>query len=105
LFIVTKEGVIRTPGKNILEGITRKKILSMSSEKYSIEVGQVTLDDIRRASEVFLTSTVNRAMPIIQVDNTMIGSGKPGPVTEEMFKDLVALEEAEIRQAKIKTPH
>jgi hypothetical protein len=35
----------------------------------------------------------------------MIGSGKPGPVTEEMFKDLVALEEAEIRQAKIKTPH
>jgi branched-chain amino acid aminotransferase len=80
-FIVTKDEVVVTPQKNILPGITRKKILQLVSKKFRVEERTITLNDIRSAKEAFMTSTTKRILPIVQVDNMIIDSGKPGTIS------------------------
>lgn len=91
-FIVTKENVVVTPKKNILPGITRKRILELASKKLPVEEGVVTLNDIRTAKEAFLTSTTKRVLPVIQVDNMVIGQGAPGELSL-YIDDLLGKEE------------
>jgi len=79
-FIVTRNDVVVTPGKNILHGITRKKIIELASKDFAVEEKTVTLHDIRTAKEAFLTSTTKRILPIVQVDNVIIGNGQPGAI-------------------------
>ena len=97
-FIITNENVVVTPGENILEGITRKHVLALASEKYKVEVRNVTLEETMNAKEAFMTSTSKRLVPVVQIDNQIIGSGKPGRVTNELFDDLVKLEERDLRK-------
>lgn len=91
-FLVTENGVVRTPQKNVLPGITRKKILELGSKELVIEEGVVTLNDIRTAREAFMTSTTKRILPIIQVDNVTIGNGQPGQITQRI-DELLVMEE------------
>lgn len=96
-FIVTAENVIATPRKNILKGITRKKILELASEDLQIVERIVTLDDIKNAREAFMTSTTKRIVPIVQVDSTIIGHGRQGEITAHLDR-LLAKEETLLLQ-------
>ncbi|WP_266204882.1 aminotransferase class IV [Pontibacter kalidii] len=93
LFIVTHEDTVITPAENVLLGVTRKNVLALAGKRYKAKEGTVTLEDVYQAREVFLTSTTKRILPIVQVDEQAIGSGKPGEVTLSLLKDLIKLEE------------
>jgi branched-subunit amino acid aminotransferase/4-amino-4-deoxychorismate lyase len=43
--------------------------------------------DLFNADEAFFTSTTKELMPIVQVDDKTIGSGRPGPVTRKLLAD------------------
>lgn len=92
VFIVSQEGTVITPANRVLHGITRKNILLLDGKKFSIQSGDVTLHDVKKAREVFLTSTTKRIVPIVQVDDTVIGNGKPGSVTLELLYELITME-------------
>jgi len=94
LFVVLHDGTVITPAERVLHGITRKNILSLSNKEVIVQEGNVTLTDVLNAREVFLTSTTKRIVPIVQVDNTVIGNGKPGIVTLELLHDLTDMEKA-----------
>lgn len=90
-FIVTQHDVVATPAKNVLPGITRMKTLELAHQYFAAEERTVTLDDIREAREAFMTSTTKQLIPIVQVDDMVIGNGKPGHVTralDEKFQEL-----------------
>lgn len=91
-FIVKQDNTVVTASANVLRGVTRKNILSLASKRYKAEEAIITLDDVYRAKEAFLTSTTKRIVPIIQVDDKMIGNGKPGNVSLALLEDLIALE-------------
>ncbi|GIL23540.1 MAG: branched chain amino acid aminotransferase [Bacteroidota bacterium] len=91
LFIVKADGSVITPQAHVLEGITRKNILSMAG----VTTGRVTLEDVILAREVFLTSTTKRAVPIVQVNDVRIGNGKPGPVVQQVLQELMKKELAD----------
>lgn len=91
-FIVKQDDTVVTPSRNVLHGITRKNILNLARRRYKAEEAVVTLDDVFRAKEAFLTSTTKRIVPIVQVDDKIIGNGKPGTVSLALLDDLVALE-------------
>ncbi|WP_299759114.1 aminotransferase class IV [uncultured Pontibacter sp.] len=93
LFIVKQDGAVVTPAENVLLGVTRKNVLDLAGKKYKAAEGTVTLEDIFQAKEVFLTSTTKRIVPIVQVDEQVIGNGKPGEVTLSLLQDLIRLEE------------
>jgi len=100
-FIVKKDGSVATPDKNILRGVTRMKILSLAAKHHRSESGKITLDDVRNAKEAFLTSTTKRIVPIVQIDDMIIGDGKPGPVTLSLLNHLINLEKSDLRDSPL----
>jgi branched-chain amino acid aminotransferase len=51
------------------------------------------LDEVLSADEVFLTGTAAEIIGVSQIDDTVIGSGKVGPITSQLsteFKKRVA---------------
>ncbi len=68
IFIVTKEGILITPSKNILQGITRNKILELAKLFCAVEKREVSMADLSEASAVFITSTTKGVLPVRQID-------------------------------------
>ncbi len=94
IFIV-RAGKLLTPpiDAGILEGITRNAVLELASEA-GIETFEVPLTrhDIYTADECFLTGSAAEVIAAVKLDNRVIGSGAPGPITKqlnELFRQLV----------------
>jgi D-alanine transaminase/branched-chain amino acid aminotransferase len=98
IFIVSKEGSVVTPKEDVLEGITRKKIIELASRKLKVELRKVTEDELYSAAEVFLTSTTKRVTPVIKINDSVIGNGKPGEITQMLLQQFMELEERYIAQ-------
>jgi D-alanine transaminase len=73
------------PGPHILPSITRGVLIELITG-LGIELHEEfsTVDAYRAADEVFLAGTTTEAMPVIQIDDTRIGDGTPGPVTRRI---------------------
>ena len=87
LFVV-KNGAALTPNvdSGLLPGITREYLFEVG-EALGIPVREAVLrdEDLFGADEAFLTSTTREIAPIVQVDDTRIGSGVPGRVTRALL--------------------
>jgi branched-chain amino acid aminotransferase len=94
VFIVKDEKVL-TPAKGtILPGITRDTVLTFAHD-LGYETGEVAISeqDLLSADEVFFTGTAAEVTPIAQVNSTVYGDGKSGPVTtrlRELYMDVVS---------------
>jgi branched-chain amino acid aminotransferase len=67
----------------ILASITRARVLEDSSAREAV----CTLDDVARAEEAFIASTVREVMPIAAVDEVELPQA-PGPVTQAAAERL-----------------
>ena len=76
-----------TPSKNILKGITRKRILALSD--FKCNEGAISLTDIEQAKEAIIASTTRIVLPVLKVDGKIIGSGKPGTITTSIYQKLL----------------
>jgi branched-chain amino acid aminotransferase len=88
LFIV-KNGVALTPTieSGLLPGITREFLFEVGSERgISVKDAVLRDADLFGADEAFLTSTTREVVPIVQVDDKKIGTGRPGPVTQSLLE-------------------
>ncbi|MBI5038679.1 MAG: branched-chain amino acid transaminase [Nitrospirae bacterium] len=85
IFIVRKGIMKTTPLTSILAGITRESIIHLAREMgMTVVEERFTRDDLYIADEAFLTGTAAELTPIREVDNRVIGTGKPGPVTQRL---------------------
>jgi branched-chain amino acid aminotransferase len=87
IFIVTKDQKVLTPESGMLKGVTRKHVLEISGAIYVTEARDVSLEELRNAGEVFITSTTKNILPVVQVDGYVIGDGNPGEVTRTLAKE------------------
>ena len=92
IFIVTPDGILATPLHNVLAGITRKHIIALSANIESAEIRDISKEELLSASEVFLTSTTRKIMPVLAIDGKPVGDGKPGTVTEKLYRCFLQLE-------------
>ncbi len=87
IFIV-KNGVLKTPPPEagILEGITRNAVMKLAKEA-GVEVREVPMvrHDIFIADECFLTGTAAEVIAVVSLDGRKIGTGAPGPVTNDLL--------------------
>ena len=93
IFMV-KNGVLKTtPLTSILSGITRDSVIQIAKAKrIPLSEERFTRDELYTAHEAFFTGTAAELTPIREVDDRIIGHGKPGPVTKELqaaFFDIV----------------
>jgi branched-chain amino acid aminotransferase len=87
IFLV-KNGTALTPpiDAGLLAGITREFLFEIGMEE-GIPVREAVLrdNDLFAADEAFLTSTTREIVPIVRVDDKLIGSGTPGPITKALL--------------------
>jgi branched-chain amino acid aminotransferase len=85
-FIVKRQVLLTHPldGK-ILPGITRKVALELAGKKGTpVKEDYFTLDDLRDVDEAFITSSTRNIVPVVKIDETIIGQGTPGPLTQAL---------------------
>lgn len=88
------DGVLRTPSieEPLLPGITRRTVLDLAcQDDIPIETGRYTVDDIRGATEAFLTNTTWELRPIATIDGSTVSTAS-GTVTnrlQQLFDDVV----------------
>jgi branched-chain amino acid aminotransferase len=88
-----KGGVVYTPAAflGILEGITRKTAMDLLGEMGVVVVeGTYTRFDLYTADECFLTGTAAEVIPMVKLDDRLIGDGKPGPITRKLMDEFRA---------------
>ncbi|ALW86721.1 amino acid aminotransferase [Hymenobacter sedentarius] len=98
-FIVKHDHTVVTPATDVLAGITRQNLLSLPESPYRLTEGLVTLAEVYQAKEAFLTSTTKRVLPVVQIDDVVLGTGQPGPVTRALLQALLGLEAHQSRPA------
>ncbi|MFM8799157.1 MAG: D-amino-acid transaminase [Tagaea sp.] len=87
VWIVTEGGalVTRPPSNAILNGVTRLELIELAAaEGLKFEERSFTLEELRRAREVFVTSASSFVMPVTQVDDRPVANGKPGAVAGKL---------------------
>ena len=83
-WIVDAEGrlITRPPENAILNGITRRRLIELArAHDLTVEERAFTLEEAKRAREAFLTSTTSFVLPVVQIDDAVIGNGRPGSGT------------------------
>ncbi|TFJ94218.1 D-amino-acid transaminase [Lentibacillus salicampi] len=93
VFMVKGGELYTHPANNyILNGITRRKIIQLCDE-LDLEVNEqtYTVKDLLNADEVFVSATKLDIIPILQVDDHVIGDGKPGVITKQVLQAFRSL--------------
>jgi branched-chain amino acid aminotransferase len=88
IFLV-RRGALWTPPleAGILEGITRNAVIEVArAAGIQVHESPLTKHDVYIADECFLTGTAAEVIPVVKVDNRLIGSGKPGATTRDLEK-------------------
>ncbi|MFZ9629394.1 MAG: aminotransferase class IV [Ilumatobacteraceae bacterium] len=93
---VVKDGRVRTPRGNVLEGITRRTVFELCALLgIDVEEGDLLPDELRAADEAFLSSTAGGIMPVASVDGRALAHGTgPGPVSTRLRTEYWARREA-----------
>jgi len=92
---VVDGSIVTAPADHrILTGVTRNIVLELA-EAAGLAVTQrdLTLDELRAADEVLMTSTTAGVRPVIEIDGQAVGSGVRGPVTIALQGAYAALVE------------
>ncbi len=94
IFLV-RDGQLLTPPTDagILEGITRAAVMELATEAgVPVREIAITRHDVYVADECFLTGSAAEVIPVVKVDDRVIGDGQPGPVTRDLaqrFRSLI----------------
>ncbi len=105
IFCVVDGQLWTPPATACLHGITREIVIGLGlghglgqdREPAGPESHEraLTLFDLYRADEVFLTGTVCELVPVTRIDGRQIGTGAPGPVWRDLlnrYRELVRVE-------------
>ncbi len=84
-----KNGEIYTPKDNILLGITREVLIVDLKDKINIKEFNFNLDFLLSADEVFITSCGKGVIPVVKIEDNIIGSGEVGRITKQVMKEFI----------------
>ena len=79
---IVKDGVLASPSRNALPGITRKTVFEIA-DAMGIEatLRDVSSRELYDADEIMAVTTAGGVTPINSLDGESIGAGEPGPMT------------------------
>ena len=101
IFIVRNGMLITTDLSTCLEGITRDTVITLAKNlNIKLIEKRITRDEIYTSEEAFFTGTAAEITPIVSLDDRIIGSGRLGPVTEELQTLFFRVVNGESKQYK-----
>jgi len=89
IFIIKDDEIITPPlSSSALAGITRDSIFKLAEDRgYKIVIREITRSELYIADEVFLSGTAAEIIPIIRINQNIIGNGKIGIITSELISE------------------
>lgn len=93
IFIVQNKTLISPPASSgSLNGITRATVFELAHKLRLVAKESIlTRFDLFNADECFLTGTAAEVVPVVKIDQRVIGNGKPGPITLKLIQAYRAL--------------
>ena len=90
LFMVAGDTIVTPPkGHHLLPGITRDLILELvRRHRLPHQERDIPVDELRRADEIWITSSTKEMVAVTRLDGETVGNGRPGPIfcrTAELF--------------------
>ena len=77
-----KDGVLITPDRGVLAGVSRKTVLEIADHLgIRAVISPLSVDELLAADEVFLSSSGGGVIPIVRVNETIYGNGVKGPIS------------------------
>jgi len=89
---VVKNGIIKTPplDADILNGITRNSVIQLiKKEHMKLVEKNITVNELLKADEVFMTGTAAEVKSVTKIDKNSIGNGGVGEITKELQKSFM----------------
>tara|TARA_B100000949_G_scaffold64788_1_gene57446 strand:+ start:1431 stop:2345 length:915 start_codon:yes stop_codon:yes gene_type:complete len=89
---VIKNGIIKTPplDADILNGITRDSVIQLiKKEHMKLVEKNITVNELLKADEVFMTGTAAEVKSVTKIDKNAIGNGGIGEITKELQKSFM----------------
>jgi branched-chain amino acid aminotransferase len=84
-------GVLRTPGRNMLRGVTRGVLLELARDaQIQVLEGDIAPKDLHRASEAFITGSFLEMLPVRMIDDIPIATSMESPVFARLRKGFTA---------------
>jgi len=86
IYAVRESEIVTPPhAAGILDGICRKSIVQIAHDLgYEVAERDLARAELYLADEVFLSGTAAELVPVREIDDHTIGSGRPGPITLEL---------------------
>lgn len=97
IFIV-KDGKLLSPPSEMgaLKGITQEAVMQLAEKRgIRAEFREMVPEDVFSADECFLTGTAAEVIPVVKIDDNLIGEGKPGGITAGLIEDYRKLTRSE----------
>lgn len=76
-----------TPKEHVLAGVTRNLVIKLAHKEMKVEEREVSLEELRNVDEVFITGSYKEIMPVIKINEQVIGNGKPGSYTQSLLNE------------------
>jgi branched-chain amino acid aminotransferase len=86
-FLVLDGAAVTPPiSAGLLPGVTREFVLELARETgVPAREARLTPADLERAEEVFITGTTREVTPVRAIDDHVVGTGSPGPITRQLL--------------------
>lgn len=86
VFAVQGGGLVTPPEQaGILPGITRAFLLATAAELgVPVTFALLTPEETARSEEVFVSSSLREVLPVVKVDELVVGDGRPGRMTRDL---------------------
>lgn len=84
-FLINSKGTILTaPDNYVLQGVTRKKIIELARPTFKIEIRNISIQDVKDATEAFISSTTKNITPVHSILGVKEFSTGSGPITRQL---------------------
>lgn len=98
-FFAIQKGEIWTAEEGVLSGITRMMVFQAARNLgVSVHLEPLPLRQIAQAEEAFITSASRAILPVVQVDQQVIGDGRPGKLTKALMEAFQAVLKESLEQ-------
>jgi branched-chain amino acid aminotransferase len=83
-FYAILDGELRTAGSGVLRGIAQQIVFEVAPSLLALRTDAVHVSDVPRLAEAFITSSSRGIVPVIRINDNILGDGTPGAKTRQL---------------------
>lgn len=87
-FFIFEGDTLITPNDNILKGTVRNLVIDLAGKNFKVEERALTTEELKTSDEAFITATNKDIVPVVKINDFLVGNGKVGDNTKFLMRRL-----------------